>query len=187
MGVVRDNTARPRQCASDEFRRFLVISALLHLGGFALLGWIAHDSAGDAPEAISVDLVAAPAGVRRGAGAARPGRSPSRRSPRRWCCPKEPTPPNEARARRRGEAAAPEPRRRRRPNRTTSTCSSSCAPSPARRRRGPGGAGADRGPAGGGAGPGRPGLAGGGPWMRNARIHVRRNWIMPPAFECNRS
>ena len=114
MAVVREVTAHFDSARQSEFRRFLIFSMLLHLGGFALLGWMPTFPLVTSPEAIMVSLVAAPSGVRAAAGSAAPRPKPKPPKPAPVVLPKEPGLPK--------PKPAPAPRRRRR------------RPSPRRRR-----------------------------------------------------
>jgi outer membrane biosynthesis protein TonB len=185
-----------------SFRRFLVVSALLHVVLVALLAWSPGLPVMSAPiGAISVNLVAspgrptpaprpkpkaapppAPAPVPE---AAKPKPKPP--VPEKRVLPKESTAPKPApRAERKEitpeEVARPEPKqqeyadvldqlRAEAGEEAAPEAEPEAVPEPA----------AAVAPAGGG-GTGRPVSPEVADWMRRARIHVRRSWVLPPGF-----
>lgn len=180
MAAVREVTAHFDSARQREFRRFLVFSVLLHLSGLGLLGWMPAFPLVRTPEAIMVNLVAAPGGVRPVPRAApRPKPKPPKPAPvvlpkepslpkpkpREKPAPPEPEAPPEqdygdVMARLRAELGEPEPQ------------SAGEAAEPEQIAA----------PAGGGAGSGQlvaPEVA---RWLRDARIHVRRNWTLTGNF-----
>ena len=175
MAVVREVTAHFDSARQREFRRFLIFSMLLHLGGFALLGWMPTIPLARSPEAIMVSLVAAPSGVR-AAPAAAPRPKPKPPKPAPVVLPKDPGLPKPK------PAPAPEEK----------------APPPEEeygdvmaQLRAELGEPAPEAPAepvqsaalgGGGVGPGRPVAPEVARWLRDARIHVRRNWTLTGNF-----
>ncbi|MBW1685806.1 MAG: TonB family protein [Deltaproteobacteria bacterium] len=174
MVVVREVTAHFDSTRQSEFRRVLIFSMLLHLGGFALLSWMPAFPLVTSPEAIMVSLVAAPSGVRAAPQAApRPKPKPPKPAP--VVLPKEPglpkpkpapedpkvAPPEQeyvdVMAQLRAELDEPAPEAPAEPVQTAAL-------------------------GGGGAGPGRPVPPEVARWLRDARIHVRRNWTLPGNF-----
>jgi TonB family protein len=178
MVVVREVTAHFDSARQREFRRLLILSMLLHLGGFALLAWMPAFPLVTSPEAIMVSLVAAPGGVRAVPTAApRPKPKPPKPAP--VVLPKEPGLPKP-------EPPKPAPAPQEEP------------PPPEQeygdvmeQLRAELGVPAPEAPAepvqsaalgGGGAGPGRPVPLEVARWLRDARIHVRRNWTLTGNF-----
>ncbi len=175
MVVVREVTAHFDSARQREFRRFLTFSALLHLGGFALLGWMPTFSLVTPPQAIMVNLVAAPGGVRAVPEAAprpkpKPPKpapvvlptEPSLPKPKPAPKPEEKAPPPEQEyedvmAQLRADLDAPAPEAPAEPVQTAAL-------------------------GGGGVGPGRPVPPEVARWLRDARIHVRRNWTLTGNF-----
>jgi TonB family protein len=179
MAVVREVTAHFDSARQREFRGFLVLSALLHLGGFVLFAWVPTHSRIVMPEAIMVNLVAAPSGVRAAPEAA-PQPKPKPPKPAPVVLPKEPglpkpkskpkekpppplpkTPPEQdygdVMAQLRAELNEPGFQAPAEPVETTGL----------RGTR---------------AGPGRPVTPEVARWLREARIHVRRNWTLTGNF-----
>jgi protein TonB len=179
-----------------SFRRFLVVSALLHLGLAAMLAFSPGMSQMSAPMgAISVDLVAAPT---RSAPAPRaqpkpaavPNPAPAQPAPK----PKPPVPDKRVLPK---ESTAPKPKPRAKreeipPEAVTrpeapeqeysdvldqlrSEIGEEQAPAAKPEQV------AAVAPAGGG-GTGRPVSPEVADWMRRVRIHVRRSWVVPPGF-----
>ncbi|MGI9592755.1 MAG: TonB family protein [Myxococcota bacterium] len=170
-----------------EFRRFLIASGVLHLIGFGLLAWSPAIPTVSPPAAITIDLSMAPPrpGAKPGpAPTAKPKPKPRKapvilptqpNTPKPQAKPRsEPKPapveedePEEVEyedlmAQLRADAGEPDP-------------SAKPEPEPVRSAA-----------AGGGGGPGMPVSPELFAWMREARIHVRRSWVVPPAFELDR-
>jgi len=185
MVVVREVTAHFDDARQREFRRFLSLSMLLHMVGFAMLAWMPTFPVVRSPEAIMVNLVAAPGGVRAVPRAApRPKPKPPKPAP--VVLPKEPglpkpqpapepkVPPSEPKVQPeqdygdvleqlRAELGEPEPKSQDETAETAEPAQTAAL-------------------GGGGAGSGRlvsPELA---RWLREARIHVRRNWTLTGNF-----
>jgi len=175
MVVVREVTAHFDSARQGEFRRVLIFSLLFHLGGFALLAWMPAFPLVTSPEAIMVSLVAAPSGVRAAPQAApRPKpkppkpapvvlpEEPSLPKPKPAPAPEEKAPPPEQEyedvmAKLRADLDEPAPEVPAQPVQTAAL-------------------------GGGGVGPGRPVPPEVARWMRDARIHVRRNWTLTGNF-----
>jgi protein TonB len=177
--VVREVTAHFDSARQREFRRILVFSTLLHLGGFALLGWMPTFPLVTSPQAIMVNLVAAPGGLRTAPEAApRPKPKPPKPAP--VVLPKEPTLPK---PKPKPEEKAPPPEPEAPPEREYGDVMAQL-----RAELGEPGPEAPPQPAqaaalgGGGAGLGRPVAPEVARWLRDARIHVRRNWTLPGNF-----
>ncbi len=175
MVVVREVTAHFDSTRQSEFRRVLIFSMLLHLGGVALFSWMPAFPLVTSPEAIMVSLVAAPSGVRAAPQAApRPKPKPPKPAP--VVLPKDPGLPKpkpapapeekapapeqeyvDVMAQLRAELDEPAPEAPAEPVQTAAL-------------------------GGGGAGPGRPVPPEMARWLRDARIHVRRNWTLTGNF-----
>lgn len=182
-----------------ELRRLVALSAVLHLGGIALLGWVPASSWDVAPpEVIAVDLVVMPRAA-----------TPPRPAPPRPDPPRSPEPPRPAPAvakvpvkktvlpaeSREPKPRAPEPKPRRReldpselPTQQPAAASyedvlaqlraedDSAPPAPEPVVEAPSEASPQAGTAGARV---DPVVAA---WMRKTEIHVRRYWIVPPGF-----
>jgi TonB family protein len=169
-----------------EFRRFVIASGVLHLGVVGLLAWSPGIPVVSPPSAITIDLAMAPPSPAAKPGpapAAKPRPKPPRKAPvilptqpstpKPQAKPKpkaEPKPPPEEAppeeveyedlmAQLREDAGEPDP-------------AAEPDPEPVRTAA-----------TGGGGGPGIPVPPELAAWMRDARIHVRRSWVVPPAFE----
>ena len=177
-----------------DFRRFFIISALLHLGLVAMLAFSPGMPRIDAPMgAISVDLVAAPmraAPPPRAApkpaptpAPAKPAPKPKPPVPEKRVLPKETTAPKPTPRAKREEIPPEAVTRTETPEKDYSDVLDQLrneigeekAPAAEPERV------AAAAPAGGG-GTGRPVSPEVADWMRRARIHVRRTWVVPPGF-----
>jgi TonB family protein len=170
MVVVREVTAHFDSARQREFRRFLIFSTLFHLGGLFLLGWMPTFSLGPAPEAIMVNLVAAPAGMR-GAAEAAPRPKPKPPKPAPVVLPKEPGLPK---PKPKEEAPPPEPQPEQEYGDVMANLRAELgepAAQPTAQTQ------AAR-----GTGPGRPVSPEVARWLREARIHVRRSWTLTGNF-----
>lgn len=180
----------------SDFRRFFVVSALLHVGLAGLFAWSPSLGVTEAPMgAISVELVAAPA---RPAPAAKPKAAPVPKAepvpapppkpkppvPEKRVLPKETTAPKPTPKPRREEITPEQVVRPETPQQEYTDVldqlrnelgEEEAAPAAEPERV------AAVAPAGGG-GTGRPVSPEVADWMRRARIHVRRSWVVPPGF-----
>jgi len=179
-----------------DFRRFLAVSALLHAGLAAMLAFSPGMPRMSAPMGvISVDLVALPT---RAAPAPRPAAKPKPAAqPAPAPAPPKPKPPVVEKRVLPKEATAPKPAPRARRE--------EIPPEAVKRTETPeqdysdvleqlrSEAGEDKAPAAepeqvaavapaGGGGTGRPVSPEVADWMRRARIHIRRSWVVPPGF-----
>ena len=110
MATIREVTAHFDSARQREFRRFLVASALLHLGAFALLTAVPALPTVRPSGAIAVNLVAAPRAVRAvPAPRAAPKPKPKPPKPAPVVLPTEPTAPKPKPAPREEELPEPEP------------------------------------------------------------------------------
>ncbi len=169
-----------------EFRRYLVASSVLHLLGFGVLAGSTAIPSVSPPAALTIDLtLALPSSASKPRAAARSKPKPPRKAPvilpTHPSMPKPqakptpgPTPPEEDEepneveyedlmAQLRSDAGEPDPRAEpaEQPVQTAAS-------------------------GGGGGGPGVPVAPELAAWMRASRIHVRRSWVVPPAFEMAR-
>jgi TonB family protein len=178
MVVVREVTAHFDSARQREFRRFLFFSTLLHLGGFALLAWMPAFPLVTSPEAIMVNLVAAPGGVRAAPQAApRPKPKPPKPAP--VVLPKEPSLPKPKPAPEEEKAPPPEQEPQQEYGDVLAQLRAELGEAVPEAPAEPVQTAALRG---GGAGPGRPVSPEVARWLRDARIHVRRNWTLTGNF-----
>jgi outer membrane biosynthesis protein TonB len=185
MATIREVTAHFDSARQREFRRFLVASALLHLGAFALLTAVPALPTVRPSGAIAVNLVAAPRPVRAvPAPRAAPKPKPKPPRPAPVVLPTEPTPPKPRPKPAPREEEPPEPEpvaeedygdvldQLREELGEEAPAEPSEAVEPAQTAA----LGA------GGTGPARPIPPEVARWLRDARIHVRRNWTLPGSF-----
>lgn len=171
-----------------EFRRLLAFSAVAHAALFALLTLTPGSSGFTVPRGvIAVDLVAAPARPAPAARAAPPKPAPPKPPvPEKVVLPKEPKPIEpkpkpEAKLQAKVEPKPkPEPERPAEQEYTDVLAqlraeSGETAPEPAEASAAPA-------PLGSPSGTGRPVPPEVAAWMRRAKIHVRRMWVVPPGF-----
>jgi TonB family protein len=177
MVTVREVTAHFDSARQREFRRFLIFSMLLHLGGFALLGWMPAFPLVRSPEAIMVSLVAAPSGMRV-APAAAPRPKPKPPKPAPVVLPKQPSLPKPKPAPEE-KAPPPEPQPEQEYGDVMAQLRAELGePVP----EAPAEAQQSAALATAGAGPGLPVAPEVARWLRDARIHVRRNWTLTGNF-----
>jgi len=184
-----------------EFRRLLLVSAAIHAGFALLLAFSPGLPVIDAPAgAISVDLVAAPRAAAPAAARSKPKPAPAAKPvpappppvakpkppvPDKRVLPKEATTPKPA-PRARSKELAPEDVARPQAQEQDyadvldQLRSEAGEPEPAPAAA-PVAQAAAAAPAGGG-GSGRPVSPEVADWMRRARIHIRRSWVVPPGF-----
>jgi protein TonB len=185
MAVLREVTAHFDAARQREFRRFLTFSACAHLAGFLFMAAVPTLPVMTPPGAITVNLVAPPTASRAAPVAPAPKPAPRPPKPAPVVLPKETSPPvvkpkpeprpapkpaaepappaeedyGDVMAKLRSELGEPESK-------------PEPVPEPARTAT----------LGGGGAGPGRPVSPEVAAWLREARIHVRRTWVVPPGF-----
>jgi len=178
-----------------EFRRFVVVSALLHVALVAIFAFSPSFAVTSAPMgAISVNLVGAPAPARRAPAppakpkaAPVPTPAPAQQRPKppvpeKRVLPKQTTTPKPTPRARREEIAPEDVVRPETPQQEYSDVLDNLRSelgeeeTPAQPEQV-----AAVAPAGGG-GTGRPVSPEVADWMRRARIHVRRSWVVPPGF-----
>lgn len=168
-----------------EFKRFLKISGALHAAVFLVLAWQPAIPSVSPPTAITVDLVAAPSPGPQ----ARPKPKPKPPKPAPVVLPSQPTTPKP----RAKPVEKPPPKPKPKPEPETEPKEVEYDDLMAQLRAEAGEEAPQEKPdepaqtatatAGGGGGLGvrvSPELAA---WLRDARIHVRRSWVVPPAFE----
>lgn len=177
--VIRLDDARRR-----EFRRFLTASAALHLTVFFFLAWTPGLPTVTPPAAISVQLVAAPASVRATPAPPKPRPKPPKPAP--VVLPTEPAAPKpQAKPQPKPEPPKAEPAPEPEPEQAYEDVLAQLREEvgePATESAEPVEAAAAT--PGSGAGlPVPPEVAA---WMREARIHIRRSWVVPDAFELQR-
>lgn len=167
-----------------EFRRFLVASGVLHLLVFGLLAWSPAIPTVTPPSAISIDLtMAMPRPAAAPGPVARPKPKPPKKAP--VILPTQPsTPKPQAKPRPKPppqEVVETEPEEVEYDDLLAQLRADAGEPDPSAEPEEEPVQTAAIGGGGGGVGvPVSPELAA---WMRDARIHVRRSWVVPPAFE----
>jgi len=184
MTALRDVAIRLDEGRRREFRRVLAISAALHLAGFLTLALAPGLPRISPPAAIAVNLVAPSAARAVTAPAAKPAPRPKPPKPAPVVLPTEPTAPKpEPKAepkpkpepkevpkplkeqeyvdvldQLRAEVGEPEPQPAAEPAEQTGPAPSAGVPG------------------------GQPVSGEVAAWMRDARVHIRRNWAVPPGF-----
>lgn len=172
MGQV---AVHPSETQRRGFRRGVVTSALVHAAGFALLAWVPTMPSISTPHAITVSLVAPPSAVRAGAAPPKPKPRPPKPAP--VVLPKEPSAP-QAKPKPEPKPAEPEPvapEPREYADVLAELRSELGEPEPSEEP-------AETAAVAPGSGAGVPVPPEVAAWLREARIHVRRNWIVPGNF-----
>jgi outer membrane biosynthesis protein TonB len=166
-----------------EFRRFLIASAMLHVGFFGLMAWSPTIPTMSQPSAISIDLtMSVPSPAAKPGPAARPKPKPKPPKPAPTILPTQPSTPKPM-AKPKPE---PTPREEEEPQEVeyddlmAQLRADAGEPDPSAE---PAEEPVQTAAIGGGGGPGVPIPPELADWMREARIHVRRSWVVPPAFE----
>jgi TonB family protein len=182
MTALRDVAIRLDEGRRREFRRVLLISAAAHLVGFLTLALAPGLPRVSPPAAVAVNLVAAPAGPR-SAPAAKPAPKPKPPKPAPVVLPTEPTTPKiEPKATPKPEKPKPEPVKKPEQDYTDvleqlRAEAGEPEPQPTAEPAEQVGEVASAGVPG-----GQPVSGEVAAWMRDARVHIRRNWAVPPGF-----
>jgi outer membrane biosynthesis protein TonB len=169
-----------------EFRRFLIASAVLHVGVFAMMAFSPMIPAMSPASAIRIDLtLSVPSPAAKPGPAARPKPKPKPPKPAPTILPTQPsTPKPQAKPK-----PEPTPREEEEPQEVeyddlmAQLRADAGEPDPSEE---PAEQPVQTAAIGGGGGPGVPVSPELAAWMREARIHVRRSWVVPPAFEMER-
>jgi protein TonB len=162
-----------------EFRRFLVASGVLHLVLFGVLAWSLTIPVASPPAAITIDLTMAPPSAASKPGpAAKPKPKPPKKAP--VILPTKPsTPKPQAKPKPEPPPAEEEPEQVEYDDLMAQLRADAGETEPSEQEEEP----VRTASASGGGGPGiqvSPEMAA---WMKAARIHVRRSWVVPSNFE----
>jgi TonB family protein len=186
MTALRDVAIRLDEGRRREFRRVLAISAAAHLVGFLTLALAPGLPRVSPPAAVAVNLVAAPAGPRAPAPpAVKPPAPPKPPKPAPVVLPTEPTTPKLEPKAPKPEKPKPEPVKK--PEQDYADVLDQLRAEAGEPEPQPSAEPAE--PASQIGEVASAGVPGGQPvsgevaaWMRDARVHIRRNWAVPPGF-----